>query len=452
MARLSHTLTHWWTWNVPLSTGILIAALGLAPLLVWALTSEQWLFLVALVLVGLVPVVVRWPVVSTFGLYALLACSFDALPLLEGSTLTKPVGVVTGAVLLAAGLMERRLGRPPSAALWWGLFMVWAVFSTAWALNPDLAFGRLKNALSLFFLYLVAVSFRPSRKELYWVCALTVLGGVMAAGAGYLFGFDEGATGHRARGRLIIGDQASNPNSLGRVLILPLGLAIGGFVGLRGVAQKAVAAGFLGLIGVGIYISMSRAALVALIAVIAAFLYRMRARWQIVVAVTILLVLSATMPDKFYERVVSVGAEDPSGAERLGVLEAGLASVERFGIVGAGLDSFVDVYKLYAASAQGWGPHNMYLLVLIELGIIGLVLMLAALGSHLLAVRNARKAGHGGVVLAALEAGCVGLLTLGLFSDQIWKKAFWLAWMLLTWAVYCERQSDRAEEARGFQQ
>ena len=96
-------------------------------------------------------------------------------------------------MLLAAGLVERRLGRPPLAALWWSLFMVWAALTTAWAINPDAAFRRLPSALSLFFLYLVAVSFKPSRKELYWVCVLTVLGGVMAAGAGYLFGLEADA-------------------------------------------------------------------------------------------------------------------------------------------------------------------------------------------------------------------------------------------------------------------
>ena len=50
----------------------------------WALACpEQWIILGALVMVALVPIIVRWPVVTTFGLYALLACSFDVLPLLR---------------------------------------------------------------------------------------------------------------------------------------------------------------------------------------------------------------------------------------------------------------------------------------------------------------------------------------------------------------------------------
>jgi O-antigen ligase len=450
MTKAIDTLARWWTWHVPLSTGILLVTVfGLAPLFGWALAGEQWILLAVVVLVSLIPVIIRWPVVSTFGLYALLACSFDVVPLLEGSTLTKPIGVLAGAVLASAALVERRLGRPPSAALWWGLFVLWAALSAGWALDAGVALARLRILLSFFFLYLVTVAFRPSRKEFYWVCALTVLGGVMAAGWGYLFGLSEEATGNAARARIVIGDQGSNPNHLGRTLILPLALAIAGYVGMRGVIQRAMAVGCVGLIGVGIYISMSRAALAAMIVMISVLWYRMRARWQILVAAVILLAFSMMMPDQFYRRVGStVTGEDSTGAGRTEIWKVGFEALERFGILGAGLDNFTEVHSLKVASAGGGrGAHNMYLSVWVELGGIGLGLMLAALGSHFLAVWRARKAGHGSVVLAALEAACLGVLVLAIFGDSMWSKSFWLAWTLLTWAVYCEEQSDQAPDA-----
>jgi O-antigen ligase len=444
---MRNSVAHWWTWDLPLSTGVLLVAmLGLAPLFAWALVVERWMILAALVLVALIPVVIRWPVLTTFGVYALLACSFDSLRIFEGSTLTKPVGVLAAGVLAAVGLVERRLGRPPSTALWWGLFIVWAALTTTWAINPEAGFRRLPSALSMFLLYLVGVSFKPTRRELYWACVLTVLGGVLAAGAGYIFGLDADAAGNKARGRITLGGgDESNPNTLGRILILPLALGVGGLVGLPGIAQKAIALGCIGLMGAGIFISMSRAALLGMVTMVAVLVYRMRARWQIIAAMVVLLMLSAVMPEQFYRRVVGMGgAEDHSAAERIRLLKAGLESIENFGIFGIGLDNSPSAFTLYGASAVGVGPHNMYLMVWIELGIIGLVLMLAALGSQVFGVYKARKLGHGGIVLAALEAAFLGTLTHAIFGIQIWTKTFWLILILLTWATSYQRQSDEA--------
>ena len=54
----------------------------------------------------------------------------------------------------------------------------------------------------------------------------------------------------------------------------------------------------MGLIGAGIYISMSRAALVAMVVMLSVLLYRIRARWPIIVAMVVLLAISAMMPDR----------------------------------------------------------------------------------------------------------------------------------------------------------
>jgi O-antigen ligase len=269
----------------------------------------------------------------------------------------------------------------------------------------------------------------------------------MAAAVAYLFGFED-AAGAAARGRLVVGDAESNPNGLGHALTLPVALAIGGVVGLRGLIPKALAAMCVGLMGVGIYISMSRGALLALIVTIAVLLYRMRVRRHVVVVMVVLLAVATMMPDAFYERVGSVATgEDSTGAGRTEIWAVGLKALERFGILGAGLDNFPDVHRLYAAARRGgFAAHNIYLMMWVEAGIIGLALMLAALGSHLLAARSARKADGGGVALSAVEAGCVGTLVLNLFGDGIWDKMFWLSWILLIWAIHCARESAVASE------
>jgi len=438
-------------WGVTLSTGVcLVAALGVAPLFGWALARERWILIAVLAMVASVPLLIRWPIVSTFGLYAFFL-PFDSVATLSeagGTTLTRLLGILACGMLLTAGLVERRLVRPPSAALWWSLFMVWAVLTIAWAMDPDVAVQRLPLAVSLFLLYLVAVSIKPTRKEFYWVCLLVVAGGVVAAAMGYVYGL-EGATRVSARGTLAVGERSANPNAFGAALLLPLALAAGGFVSLRNPLQKLLAVGALGMIGMGIYATRSRGGLVALILTMLVFVCRSRVRWQALVPIAMLLVLVMVVPETFFARAVKVAAgEDATGAGRTEIWSVGLTALEHVGLFGAGLANYKETFRFAEAySAWSKGPHNTYLGTWVELGIIGLVLMLAALASHLLAARGARRGGREGVLLSAIEAACFGMLASAFFGDRLWLKFFWLPWILLTWAIYSARETEHGSNS-----
>jgi O-antigen ligase len=442
--------------SVPLSTGIvLLVTFGLAPLVGWtlasALTIQRFLPWVMFVLVSglaVIPVVVYWPVATTFGLYAFVATSLDAFPLMPGgASLTRPIGLMAGAALLAAGLVQRRLGRPPAAAVWWALFVVWSGLSVTWAVDEMLAFKRLPTVLSLFFLYVVAVSFRPSRRELHWVCALTVLGGAFAATLAYLFGLNELASGTDARGRLVLGDLDTNPNTLGAVLLMPLGLGIAGFIACRDRLQRLAIVGCMAVISMGIYISMSRTAVVAMAAMLAVFLYRLRVRSQIVVAMVLLVAVSAAAPQKFYDRMAATITDDQTGSGRTEIWKTGVDALPDFILTGAGLNNFLEVYRRYGSPDRGHAPHNTYLGLVVDLGIPGVLLVLAAVGSGFLAIQRARKAGHRSITLTACEAIGVGMLAGAIFSDRLWAKSFWLLWILLAWTVSSETRAAEQERS-----
>jgi O-antigen ligase len=358
------------------------------------------------------------------------------------------LGILAGGVLLAAGLIEQRLVRPPLAALWWCLFMVWGVVSAAWAINPDLVLQRLPTALSLVAFYVIAVSFRPSRKELYWVCVLVVAGGMVAAATGSLHGLESAATRASARAGLHLGERSANPNTLGAALILPLALVAGGCVGWRNPMLKCLAVGALGIIGMGVYVTKSRGALLAIAVAMLVFIFRMKAKWQALVPIAMLLTLIAVLPETFFARAGMVLAgEDTTGAGRTEVWGVGLAALEHVGVFGAGLANYTQVFRFSDAYSPDVGAkvaHNTFLAAWVELGIPGLVLMLAALGSHLLAVRGINRVGLKGVVLAALEAACFGMLASAFFADRLWAKVFWLPWILLTWAIYTAGDSEQA--------
>jgi len=445
----------WWPSSLSYSVVIVGAAiLGIAPLAGWALASESWLIFMGLAVIAVLPIIVAWPVISTVGLYAVLAIFLDAFPLLPGSSVTKPIGVLAGATLVAAGLVERRLRRPPPAVLWWGLLLGWAMLSAAWALRPGLVFTRLPTAVSLFVLYLVGVSYKPTKRDLYWVCVLTVLGGVMAAISAYFFGFNEqAATVTAARGRLVLGDLESNPNTLGRVLLLPLAIAIVGFVRLRGTLEKGLALSAVAVISVGIYTSVSRSAVLAALAMLAVLFYRIHARKYVFGVMLLLLALLTMMPDVLFHRFAQLSSgQDATGSGRTEIWTVGLEALQRFGFYGAGLENFVEVYiSSTPLLSGGKTAHNTYLMVFVELGAVGLILMLGGITSHLLALWKARKAGHDGAALTALEAASWGSLISAMFGDQIWSsKSFWLIWMLLVWAIRYEAQTEDVSKTPTF--
>jgi O-antigen ligase len=326
--------------------------------------------------------------------------------------------------------------------------MLWNVLSISWALDETVAFAKLPTALSLFFLYLVAVSFRPSRREVHWVCAAMVLGGVLAAMLAYVFGLDQLASGGDARGRLVLGEMDSNPNTLGAVLLVPLGLTVAGAIASRGWLQRLVIIGCMAIISMGIFISMSRAALVAMIAMLAVFLYRLKARKQIVAAMVLLVGVSAAAPQQFYDRIeATVSGEDSTGAGRTEIWKTGIRAFSEVGLVGVGLNNFIEVYKQYASGGRGHGAHNVYLRTAVEVGIPGLVLLLVAVASGFLAMRRIARAGHRDILVVACEAVLVAMLTGILFGDRLWTKSFWLAWILLPWAVSSAPRSGEREES-----
>jgi O-antigen ligase len=212
--------------------------------------------------------------------------------------------------------------------------------------------------------------------------------------------------------------------------------------------QRALAVACAALIGLGNFISMSRAAVVAMIVMLLVLLYRMRARWHIVGVIVVLLMVSTLMPDAFHQRMNAViSGEDDSGSGRLDIWRIGLrAFEERSLFLGAGLDNFPVLYEDYSPGS-GKSAHNMYLGVLVDLGIPGLAMMLAAIASGLLAVWRARSTNSDSIALSALEAACVGMLMASLFGDLQWRKTFWLTWILLAWATYAEKRSDDTPDA-----
>src|SRR2546422_7737252 len=106
-----------------------LVLIGYAMLLGITASEEKWLYLAVL---ATIPCAVLWPIQASLGAFAFLL-PFDTVAVLgsgvgedPGSTLNWYVGAAAGLMLLAAAIVGGRFERPPRAALWWSLLMLWA--------------------------------------------------------------------------------------------------------------------------------------------------------------------------------------------------------------------------------------------------------------------------------------------------------------------------------------
>ena len=208
------------------------------------------------------------------------------------------------------------------------------------------------------------------------------------------------------------------------------------------------------LISLCVLLTMSRGALVAIGVLLLVFLLRLRSRARVLVPILCSMVLVCLLPESFFARLNESVIGRAEG--RFDIWIVGIQIISHHGIVGAGFDNFPVVYNQYAAFApvfRGFSraPHNIYLEVWAELGIVGVVLFVGAVISQLkesaAQVRESRT-----YALIALESACCALLARGLVANLLWRKAFWISWILLALVLQLAKRLPSSSQTVWFRQ
>ena len=188
------------------------------------------------------------------------------------------------------------------------------------------------------------------------------------------------------RSSLIIGDRETDPNDYANNLLLPLSLAVGVMLTARRRTAQMLAGAVAAIIMTAIILTMSRGGLLSVFAMAIVYLYRFRLRMKALIPVAVMALLLMAAPSLFFQRLFS--AVDSGGAGRTDIWKAGFVAFQHYPIFGAGLGNFPAAFDRFAGEAPrfegyGRGSHNIYLGVSVELGIIGLLLLLLALRQQL---------------------------------------------------------------------
>jgi O-antigen ligase len=420
----------WLPYAIPLLMMISAVVLGLS------IGQGHWVFAVGALCV---PVLLFYPVELAVGFYAVLI-PFDSIAVLgdaqKGRTLTWFAGAGAIAILFCAGLAFRRLKSPPAASLWWILFTTWCAATSVWALSPETSVHELPSSLSILALYLASSCFRYTKNELQGVTFMAIFGGCCAAvWSAYLF--QQGhfyETGAETRASLIVGGRYANPDGLAMTLLLPISLAFGYFLTFKRLLPKACMLVAIAITTLGLFLTMSRGAVVALVVMLFVYLYRLKAGSRLVAPMILLTLLLAFMPASFFLRFQQAGSSGGSG--RLDIWKVGITAFEHYGLVGAGFFNFPFAYTNYAGEAHHYegnyrDSHNIYLAMGVELGVVGLCFFGLAVRSQFRAAGRSKDQSDVNHLQLATQAAACGALVFGLFGNILWTKGFWFAWMLL---------------------
>ena len=342
------------------------------------------------------------------------------------------------------------------------VFIVWLSLSMVWAEDPEMSFRALQPWLGCALMFTVLMTLNFTRTQIRTIAFAFIIGVTFSVALGLIGGVTPPsetsavANDGRLRGGL------DDPNYLAAGIVPSLAMAVGLAVGVRSALARLALAGMGVILVLGLGATESRGGLIAaIVATAAALVVAKRGRILVIAFVAIMVGLVAiwfaATPDA-YKRVTQT-ADQGNGRSSLWIV--GGRIFKDHPIAGVGLEN----YQVYAPRYVS-GPgvltfvnfiaerphvvHNVYLQILVEVGLIGLGLFLAIILSSLAAaMRAARKfESRGDDDSSAFSRSVfVALLAALVASFFISNGNGFQIWVLLAFGPMLMRLAQREEDS-----
>jgi O-antigen ligase len=401
----------------------------------------------ALLAAGAIAFVVVVVADLTLGFVVFTFCTFLDLFSSSGSlSVTKGMGLLLFLSWLAVLSTRQRheaaafLSRNPGIVVAATAMIAWSALSVAWAASPGRALGATERYALNFMLLPIAFAAVRRREHVAWVMAAFIAGAVVSAAYGL---YHPTPVSDQQYGRLTGTIGEANGEAAVLVAAIPLTVsligAIRSSVRLQLLALAAMAIAFVGLVD-----TLSRSGLLSLAAVmVAAVIFG--GRWRRYAALLLLAGTCATVgyffvlaPLSARERVTST---ETSG--RASIWTVAVRMFDAHPLLGVGNDNFLNTAVLYVnqpgtitrADLIVDTPkvvHNIYLEALADLGVPGLITLLALLAALLgAAIRaawifEARGDQELELMARGVVLALVGLLSADFFSSSQYAKYLWI--------------------------
>ena len=398
-------------------------------------TAVLGTFAVACMVCAAVLVVYR-PVVFPFAAY-LFMVPFDNVLQTGGGTLTKFLAIASVAVVLLTILGQRRAVVPPLAVAAWGAFFAWSLCSVAWSENIAAGSQSLSQVLQLFAAYCVFAILRVRAVEVRTLMAAVVGGGFVAACYGLWMFHNGHVSVNDSAARLNIAFSSNsfiNADHFAGALVFPVAIALVWTVRGRPWV-KALAWVIVLVLLSAIFASATRGSLIAVAAMLCYLIVVERQRLQLIILAATGVLTSFLIPGVWL-RFVDPTQGDAGG--RYGIWAVAWAAFKQHPLLGVGTGDFrvaySDVYLtvFQRGSFHAWAEdsHNLIASTAVELGVIGLVLMLAAWIFQFRTVAHIPRSSSLSDLRTTVEAATIGLFIVAMTVDLMWYKYLWILFMM----------------------
>ena len=345
------------------------------------------------------------------------------------------LGILLGVSLLAQLITARPASpRLPLVVPVWLAFLALCGFSLFWSINAEETASRFAVLSSLVLLFVALTLTRFDRAAFERFESALILGGVLVVGYGLaqlvLLGGFPTPDGGAAR----FGNDLLGPNNQAASLLLPIAISAGRALS-GSIRWRAVHGAALLLLALGVVMTGSRGGLLAMVITLGAIVVfgavKRAAAVALVAASTVVVgVVLLINPGGIGQRQLELQT-DASGRDSIWTI--GLHACSEYCLTGAGWGSFPTVYAtelpevpeariLYRGSS--FEAHNIFLLVGVEAGVVGLLLLFMALGVALAGALRLPVAMRGPPVAALL-----GIVSSGFFLSNLEYKFFWAVLM-----------------------
>lgn len=367
-----------------------------------------------------------------------------------------PTTALLGLILLTAISFFIRLLRDKSIKLrvtildyfvvMFGLVLFYS-FITSY--TPGSSMLALMIHMAFIIFYFILVNTVKTRQQLYALAALLVLSTTVTSLYGLYQLKTVGATSEawvdttlfediKAR----VGSTFENPNVLGEYLVLIIPVAIAMLWGQKGWISKLATLGLTALMLGCLVYTYSRGAYVGLMLALAMFAV-LRDRRFVILGVIGLMMLPFLLPASVINRFASIGnLNDTSSFYRISVWLGSLRLARDYWLsgIGLGLEPFKLVYPKYSLNAAyAHHSHNIYMQLLIESGIAGLLMFFAIIAVYyktMLAGFYKTKDRFISTFMIAIASGMAGYLAQGMV-ENIWynNRVLLTFWVMLAFGM-----------------
>ncbi len=230
-----------------------------------------------------------------------------------------------------------------------------------------------------------------------------------------------------------------NPNVLGEYILLSLPISISLMWKKKGILPKIVFGGISLCLGLALILTFSRGCWIGIMASAAVFVtFAAGKLWGL--AILILPLVPMFLPESILNRFLSIGdMSDSSTSYRVYIWMGTILMLKDFWLSGIGLgtESFTQVYPFYSySSIVAPHSHNLFLQIMVESGILGLlafcILLLVFARKLSSAHKIEGKFGDISVIIVGIGAAVIGFLIQGVFDNCFYNyRVFMIFWALI---------------------